>query len=169
MLEYNVEKELGRGIKMLDMTRKKYYTIYAICIMKIRVSEYTVKAVEKEIKGIKNRDLIVLLHNRLDYINGEQLETMLQTNLFDKIRSEKSDLGLIYVYELRVSRGKGSDRNLRALLCGVEGGGKGSSEIELYVMKVWGKDTQKVPNKYIDLAIKRFKELMKSQHGGGEQ
>jgi len=75
-------------------------------------------AVQYEIENIKDKKLLVKFHNKLEYINGEQLEIMLTTKIFDKIHSKKSEMGTICIFELRITKGKRS--NLRALLCGIE-------------------------------------------------
>ena len=128
--------------------------------MLIRIEETVINAVIKEIQKLKNDEALVKLGERLRRIDGEKLEVILQTKILDEIYSRRISNNLVAVYELRVSKGKGREKNIRALLCGFkEVNNVRQNIITLHLVKVWKKDTQKVPREYIDLAIKRFRNI----------
>ena len=115
------------------------------------------KSVKREIEALDGISAS-LLSNRLKYLAGKRLEEMLMTKILDKIRSKRSGTEGISLFELRVSKGKGKNRNVRAILCGREVAGSG--EIVLHIVTVWEKDTKKIPERIIERAFKRCKGLI---------
>jgi len=136
------------------------YLEYLQCMF-IKLNEDTIKPVKTEINKLKGKKSLVYLENRLEFINNKKLEEMLQTKILEKVRSVKISNTVLSVFELRGHKGKGSSQNVRALLCGIEQVNDSKvKEIELHVLKVWEKGTNKIPENYIKLAIKRFKEFV---------
>ena len=125
--------------------------------MLVRIEEEIPISVEKELRDL-DEEIVLELLAKIEAINSSErkLEELLMTRYLDKIRRVSHKDMEIAVFELRVTKKKKG--NVRVLLCGIEK--KSGLRVDvmcLYVTKVWKKKTQKIPSKYVETAIKRFK------------
>ena len=125
--------------------------------MLVRIEEEIPSSVEKELRNLDEK-IVMELSAKIEAINSSQkkLEELLMTKYLDKIRKVSYKDMKIVVFELRVTKKKKG--NLRVLLCGIEE--KSGLKVDVmrhYVIKVWKKKTQKIPSKYVETAIERFK------------
>ena len=130
--------------------------------MKVKISFMVLKAVDDEIQSLSDESLMYF-KKMLERINtyNLSLDEWLRMKILERLENFRFEEYEITLYEMRAHKGKGSHKNVRAILCGIEKGEKAKFEKILYVVKVWKKDKQKITRKIMDVARKRAKEMIK--------